>query len=236
MYKAMLAVSVCVLTLAAPSWAKDIVSMPEATMMGPGEVEMAYIYWDLDAIRLGPGGPWARDYAHVGEFYIGVLPWLELDVIHVDPQGPIPGVTELNAYVRIQDETRSRPAITIGATNLTSADWLPSIERMGPDGDYRVSPFIMLARTLRMPLHGPPNWDDPAIRLQLGYGWNFHEDEVFGILQFAFTPNVVAGVQYYQRDWGWLVGWQQDPGWGIHVGALAGDPYVHIRYNFSLPR
>jgi len=206
--------------------------------MGPGEVELAYIYWDLDDINT-PGGV-VRDYAHVGELFVGVTDWLELDVIHIDLQGsvstpfgdPLADKTEINAYLKVVEETPEWPAITVGATNITSSDWLPSSEQQAVSGDQRVSPFVILARTLRPPKGGPPDWNNPAIRLQLGYGGNFHEDKPFGILQFAFTPNVVAGYQHYQGKPGWLVGWNQPP-WGIHVGGLSGDNWVHVVYDLK---
>ncbi len=228
--------AIVLVTVAAWAWGKDVVSMPEIDTMKPGQAEIAYIYWDLDPVQLGPRGPWARDYAHVFELFVGVLPRLELDVIHVSPEGPLSSVTELNAYIRLLDETEKYPAVVVGATNLTGSDWLPSEDRTGPSGDTRVSPFILVARTLRKPMAGPPTPHDPAIRLQLGYGWNYHEQELFGILQFAFTPNIVAALQSYRGDFGWLVGWQQKMGWGVHVGALGGEPYVHVRYDFTFAK
>jgi len=214
--------------------------MPEVDMMGPGELETAYIYWDLEDIVL-PNGAVVRDYAHVYEFFLGITDRLELDVIHINLQGsvstpfgdPLSDKTEINAYFKLLDETPTSPAITVGATNITSNDWLPSTDRTGVDGDYRVSPFVTMAKTLRAPKGGPPDWNNPAIRLQVGFGGNFHEDKPFGILQFAFTPNVVAGVQNYQGKLGWLVGWTQKP-WGIHVGGLSSDNWIHVYYDWNL--
>jgi hypothetical protein len=235
-------VSMCMLfaLVVGAGWCKDIVSMPETDMMGQGEVEMAYIYWDLEDIHL-PNGTIGRDYAHVFETFIGITDRVELDLIHIDLQGhfetplgdPLADKTELNLYVKALRETEKLPAITIGATNITSNDWLPSSEKKGVDGDYRVSPLIVLAKTIRPPKNGPPAWNDPAIRLQLGYGTNFHEEHPFGILQFAFTPNLVAGYQHYQHKPGWLIGWNQPP-WGIHVGGLSGDNWIHVNYDIKL--
>jgi hypothetical protein len=228
--------------------AKDIVSMPEGITMEPQEAEIAYIYWDLNEVKL-PNGKTALDYAHVFEAFVGLDKHFELDLIHVSPQGsfktpggdPFADVTELNLYVKVRDETPTCPGLTVGATNLLTSPWLPSTER-NPDtgymrGDRRISPFVVTYKTVRPPKGGPPSWNNPAIRLQLGYGWNYHEDRPYGILQFAFTPSVVAAVQYYngqgeRREWGWLVGWNDPKGWGLHVGALGGNPWVHANYDF----
>ncbi|MBC7288465.1 MAG: hypothetical protein H5T86_10565 [Armatimonadetes bacterium] len=235
------AVCTAALVLASTVLAKDIVSMPESEMMKPGEAELAYIYWDTENVTL-PNGEQALKHASVVEFFLGLTDWLEVDVIHVDPQGsldtplgdPFDTKTELNLYARVCGETARRPRVVVGATNITGADWLPSHDSTDPDGDRRVSPFVIASKLLRVPRYGPPSWRDPAINLQFGYGVNYHEDHVFGIIQFAFTPTVVAAFQHYRDQPGWLVGWHDPKGWAIDVGALSNDPWVHVRYDFKL--
>ncbi|MCD6351856.1 MAG: hypothetical protein J7M26_07040 [Armatimonadetes bacterium] len=239
MTKAGIVIAVVLALVAGAAWAKDIVSMPEATMMGAGNLELAYIYWDLENINT-PSGV-VRDYAHVGEFFLGITDWLELDYIHIELQGhvntpfgdPLSDRNELNLYIKLADETPDHPAVTIGATNLLGNDWLPSDNVGQVAGDHRTSPFIIFSQTLRPPKGGPPDWDNPAIRLQIGAGFNFHEDKPFGILQFAFTPHVVAAFQHYRGDPGWLVGWHER-NWGIDVGGLSGDNWVHVSYDLGL--
>jgi hypothetical protein len=219
-----------VLCLLAAAHAKDIVSMPEATMMGAGEFEAAYIYWDTSYVGF--------DHANVGEFYLGITKKFELDLDHVEPSDVpwLAGVTELNGYYSVCTEIpRKRPTLVVGATNLLGNDWLPSSERPPTKGDTRISPFAVAAMTLRVPQQGPPTWLDPAVRAQLGWGANYHEDQFFGILQVAFTPNVVAAFQHYQGRPGGLIGWQSNKGWAVHLGTLDHKPYVHFSYDVSLP-
>ncbi|MCX7598219.1 MAG: hypothetical protein N2512_05055 [Armatimonadetes bacterium] len=208
------------------AWAKDIVSMPESTMMKPSEVELAYIYWDTDI----------PEHANVGELFIGLTDRIELDVIHVDLSCPVnDSVTEANLYVKLLDEVPGKqPTLVVGATNITGADWLPSEEAGPPDGDRRISPFLVAGYTIRPPKLGPPSWNDPAVRLQLGVGANYHEDKPFGILQIAFTPHIVAAIQNYQGSPGYLVGFESGKGWGIHVGTLGDNPWVHVYGDFKL--
>ncbi len=179
-----------------------------------------------------PSGAWVRDYAHVYELFFGVTKNVELDVVHVVPED-LPDLTELNIYWNLWREKGWRPAVTVGATKIYSARWLPSSERTGPRGDDRISPFVVAAKTLRAP-DGAPSWLDRAIKLQVGYGWNYHEDKAFGILQFAFTPTLRAAAQYYRDDWGGLIGWESPRGWAIYAGALGGDPWVTVRLNVDL--
>lgn len=221
-----IAVSAAVVLALTAGWAKDIVSMPESTMMPPGGVELAYIYWDTDV----------PEHANVGELFVGLTDRIELDIIHVDLSSPVnDSVTEANLYVKLLDEVPNKqPALVVGATNITGSDWLPTSEAGPPDGDTRVSPFIVAGYTLRVPKHGPPSWDDPAVRLQVGAGANYHEDQFFGILQIAFTPNVVAAFQHYQGVPGYLVGYQSEKGWGVHWGTLGEQPWLHVYYDFTV--
>ena len=233
--------AILVLSVVTGGWAKDIVSMPETDMMRPGQFELAYIYWDTDEAHL-PGGATAMEHANVVEFFMGLTDRLEVDVIHVNPQGhfdtdagdPFDTKTEINLYYKLYDETEKWPRVVVGATNITGSDWLPSHDSNDPDGDRRVSPFVITSKVLRRPKHGPPNWDDPAVKLQLGYGVNYHGDHWFGILQVALTPNVVVAWQHYRDQPGWLVGWNDEHGWGVHIGALGGDPWIHVCYDVKL--
>jgi hypothetical protein len=223
-------VIVALLVVFTAAWAKDIVSMPEVDMMGPGQVEAAYIYWR------NPGG-FGLSHANVGELFVGLNKWAEIDVDHVrlSDKGPMgQNVTEVNAYFKVCSEVPgARPAVTVGATNILRSTWLPSSERVVPNGDDRISPFAVVAYTLHAP-EGPPSWRDIAVRLQVGYGTNYHEDQLFGILQAAFTPNIFAGIQHYQGVPGYLVGWNSGKGWAVAVGTLGGDHgWIHANYDFK---
>ena len=178
-----------------PALAGDVVSMPTGNMVKPNNVEFNYIYWDLpDGAHHGPG------LSHVGEAFVGVCDRLELDVDYVHMTDGFPlqlppvsfkkDVTEVNAYFRVFDETAEHPSLIIGATNLTAGTFLPSADR--PLGDDRVSPFAIGAYNIHVPKAGPPTWSDPVVRLHLGYGTGYHDDQFFGGAQVLFTPQIGA--------------------------------------------
>ena len=207
--------------------AKDIVSMPEVSMMGPGGVEAAYIYWQH------PGGA-PIDHAQVGELFYGINKWAEIDAVGVSPSEVLDDVLEFNAYFKVCDEIfGKRPAVTVGATNIFREQWLPSSDAPPPCGDQRISPFAIVGYSFRVP-DGPPSWRDPFLRLQVGYGMNYHEDQLFGILQAAFTPNLFAGIMHYQGVPGYLVGWNSGKGWSAAIGTLGDDHgWIHLNYDFQ---
>lgn len=175
---------VVALGLALPAMAGDVVDMPTGNMVPPGSWEFNYIFWDLDT----PPGP-APDHINIFEGFFGVTDWLELDAIVADVENDDTYV-KFNAYGRVIPETPKHPGLIFGVTNFTGNDW---------PGNDNPSPFILSSFNLHVPA-GPPDWSDPLVRAHLAYGWEFHEEKLFGGLQFLFQPWLGGAIFSYQGD------------------------------------
>lgn len=217
---------------AALACAGDIVAMPTGNSIPQGQFQLNYIYWDREAVN----PPGVRDYVHIGELFVGVTDRLEIDYLHVVPQGwdKVAGhsfVHEFNVYYTVLKESAETPSLIVGVTNLFGQDWLPSRGRPSPDsGDNRVSPFVVGSYNVRTPTLGPPSPEDPLVRLHLGYGTGFHESKLFGGAQVALDPQWGFGVFNYQEDPAYLAAYMPTPQWELNAGWAKGDPVYHISY------
>ena len=235
MYRRVVAVVILVVCVGAVAWAGDIVAMPTGNMVPAGRYEAHYIYWDMASLP-GPGGAQVREHLHVVEFFAGVTDRLEVDVLGLWPQG-LDSLQEINLYYAVRPETAEKPSLIAGVTNLTGENWLPSERRhppSHPEGDDRVSPFVLSSFNVRMPQQGPPSWQDPLIRLHAGYGTNFHQDEFFGGVQILVQPGLGAGIFNYQGQPVYLAAFMPTSDIEIHVGWGQGDPLLHVGYRDEL--
>ena len=228
MFRMTVAVIVVLMCMGGAAWAGDIVAMPTGNMVPEGQYEAHYIYWDTNAIPT-PGGQ-VLEHINVLEFFYGATDKVEVDFLSVCPQG-LDSVQELNLYYKVRDEAFQKPSLIVGATNLTGEDWLPSTDR--PGGDARVSPFVLGACNIMVPKGGPPSLRSPLVRLHLGYGINFHEDEPFGGVQILVHPGLGAGIFNYQSQPVYLVACMPTPEIEIHLGWGQGNPLVHLGYRGS---
>ena len=206
------------------AFAGDIIAMPTGNMVPAQTAQLHYIYWDTDPV--GPPGGLVRNYMNIVELHYGVTNRLELDGITVLPQG-MDQVTELNAYYTLIPESPAHPSLTVGATNLTGSDWLPSSGR--PTGDDRISCFVVGAYNLWVP-QGPPSLEHPLLRLHLGAGNNWHEDRLFGGLQMALSPQLGLGAFNYQGQPAYLASYMPWPYLELNAGWDQGTPVYHVGY------
>jgi hypothetical protein len=232
-----------VLTLVAISahlaLAGDIVAMPTGNMMSANTISLGYIYWKTGAAPTPPSIGTVRDYINVGELFWGVTDRLEIDGLMIQPQGwgkvaPHNDLTELNLYYAAIKESPKHPSLIVGATNLTSGDWLPSNGRPLPpnrDGDNRISPFVLSAYNVLTPKAGPPSWTSPLVRLHLGWGANWHDNAFFGGAQVMLNPKYGVAVLNYQEQPAYLAAYMPVPGWEVDAGWDKGWPLVHVAYS-----
>jgi hypothetical protein len=216
--------------LAVPAFAGDIVAMPTGNMMPKGMFEFNYIYWDLEAPdayippypypeQMGGAPP---DYAHIFEFFYGVTDRLEADVLVVDVDNDDTYV-EGNLYYSLIKEQPGKPSLIVGATNITGSKWL---------GDNRISPFVLTAFNIACP-EGKPSFNDPLVRAHVAWGANFHEDKLFGGLQFLFTPSLGAAAFNYQGDPSYLAAYRVSQALELRAGWKAGTPFYSFGYDTS---
>lgn len=210
--------------LALPALAKDFVATPIADHPGAGHIETHFIEWNLS----GAGAP---ANAQIYEVFVGVNDRVEVDAERWEFDG-ISGKNLINASWWLVNESADHPSLVVGATNLTGSSLPRSPHGMGFDS--RVNPFIISAYNLTAPKAGPPSMHDPIVRLYGGYGWNWHDDKLFGGMQLVVDPRVGFAVMNYQGQPAYLVGFKPTPQSEIHVGWFHGDPLVHVGYNWDL--
>jgi len=212
---------VCMVLLAgAAAWAGDIISMPTGNMVQPGNFELNYIFWDLEGVPAEGGGT-IGDSAQIGELFVGATKNIELDVLHVDLQD-VDNFTELNLYGQVLKETADRPGMVVGLTNVTGSNWLQSEDMAS---DKRISPFVIFSYNAVQPA-AAPNWNDPLVRLHLGYGTNYHENTPFGGAQIAFTPQFGIGIFNYRKAPAYLAVFRPVKAIEIRAGTYGGDPLI----------
>jgi hypothetical protein len=199
--------------LAVPAFAGDVVDMPTGNMVAKDNLELNYIYWDLEAPV-----PAAPDYIHIGEAFLGITDWLELDAIVADVEG-VDTFIKFNAYARIINEGGPlKPSVILGATNFTGSNW---------PGNDDASPFILSACNLLVP-SGPPKFTDPLVRAHLAWGTEAHGDRVFGGLQFLVTPQLGGAVFVYQNDMSYVGVYRPFKQWEFRAGFKDTDPFYSV--------
>jgi hypothetical protein len=212
--------------------AGDMVAMPTGDSVPAGQVSLNYIYWKqsspVPALHV-------REYTDIGELFVGVTDRLELDYLIAAPNhwsrvANSQYVNEFNAYYTVIKETPKHPSLIVGATNLTGNDWLPSSGRPNPGtgGENRVSPFVVSAYNLLVPKHGPPSWQEPVVRLQMGWGTGFHEDQFFGGVESMIHPKWGFAILDYQVGPAYGIGWRPGKGFSADAAFDRGWPLIHI--------
>jgi hypothetical protein len=211
--------------------AGDIVAMPTGNMMPAKTISLGYIYWNTEG-KNGVG-----DVTNVAELFYGVTDRLELDYLWLQPShwDKLPGadssMSELNAYYAVaKEKTGTHPSFIVGATNLTGNKWLPSASRPNPPSfDDRVSCFALSSYNVKQPM-GPPSWENPLVRVHLGWGNNWHINHYFGGVQVMFSPKYGAALLNYQGQPAYLAAWMPIKGLELNAGWDQGDPLGHVAY------
>lgn len=170
----------------------DIVTVPTANQLKKGQIDLAYYYIGLDMPESGPQN------VNVQTFYVGLSDKLELDLHRYDVDKLGTG-TILNATWCIMRESAVTPDLVIGGRNITG-------EEVGAvPGSDKKSWFIAGAKTLNLPVGGPPKL--PIIRLHAGLGTRDHtllgedrHDGLFGGVQILLAPQVGAVVLHDAQD------------------------------------
>lgn len=175
-------VAMLVAIMCVSAFAADIVTVPTANQLKQGQVDLAYYYLGLDMPEAGP------QHVNAQTIYVGLSDRLEVDLHRYDIDKLGDG-TILNATWCVMRETAVTPDLVIGGRNITGED-VGGI----PDSD-KESWFIAAAKTLNLPVAGPPKL--PIVRVHAGLGTRDHtllnEDRhegLFGGLQVLLAPQV----------------------------------------------
>ena len=207
--------ALAVLLTAGTALATDLVTMPlgnRAPVLG-GEADAIYVDADGTSVVFLEG-------------YYQVTPAIEVGVIHVEPEAG-DSQTEISAAYTVLPESMVNPAVIVGAYNLTGSDWGASDE---------IAPYVMAAKTLRLPKLGPPSTADPLIRAHLGYGTEYHGDTLFGAVQALLAPNIGAIVLSYQEEFGAAATYIVKPGIEVSAGVFAENPFLRVGVQFPFAK
>lgn len=209
--------------------AADIVTVPTANQLKAGEIDVAAYYIGVDQEGLiAPLRPLGIDFVRVQTLYAGLTDKIELDVHRYDVD--VLGVkTIFNSTYLLQSETPQRPAVVIGARDISR--------------EYgHASYFLSAAKTLNPPLSGPPT--KPIFRLHASLGTEdntlFGEgrhDGLFGGLQIVLrpgNPHVGAIALYDGQDIITGLTYTPTPAWPTLKAGTFGDHWwVGINYTFN---
>ncbi len=212
-------IAIVALALAAPAFAGDIVAMPTGNTVAPRNVELNAILWERPPSQ-GPG-----DYITIGEVFIGVTDWLELDVVYADVKD-VDSYMEVNLYGTVLKEKPNFPSLIVGVTNVLGQDWLPGAAKFAGTGDDP-SFFAVSSYNLLVP-PGPPSWTEPLIRLHLGWGTGWHDEELFGGAQFLVDPKLGGAILSYKSMPAYVATWKPLDWLEVTYGALDGRPVYRL--------
>lgn len=207
--------------LAIPACAMDSLNMPTGNAMKPGTSELNFIY--VNQLRkTNPAGQIKMDDLRYVKLFTGVTDRLQLDVDHVDI-AHADNYTVLNAYYTVIKETPDHPSLIVGAWNLTGADWLGGRD-FGGNPDYDDPSFFALgAYNLAKPKK--PTWKTPLVRLHLGWGEGWHDEELFGALQLKFDPRIAAVIQNYKSMPTYIATYQLTDDLQVSAGTMDGNTF-----------
>ena len=214
-----LAVLVLALGLALPAFAGDIVDMPTGNMVAPRHVELNYIYWDVE---FGPSP--APQVIHIGEVFVGVTDWLEVDGIVADVDND-KTYARANVYARMLPETPKSPSLIVGCTNVTGAD-VPGGAKNDP------SPFVLTAYNIHTP-EGRPSLLDPLVRVHFAVGTQYHGKSPFGGVQMLIGPNIGLAAFSYQGQGAYMAAYRVNKMAEVRAGFKNNDPFYSLGLFFD---
>jgi hypothetical protein len=222
---------VCALicALAGAAFADDIVTVPTANELSAGQVDLAAYYFDADAEELVPPlSAFDIESIRIQTLNVGLFDWWELDAQRYDID-VVGADTIFITYFRLQEETVKKPAVVVGARDITSVY------------DH-ASYFLCTAKTLNPPVSGPPT--GPIYRLHLSVGTEDNtllgegrHEGLFGGLQVLVRPmypqlgvialwdgqDFISGVTYRPAD-----NWPT-----FKAGAFGDHFWVGANYTFN---
>jgi len=217
---------------AGPALAGDIVTMPSANQMGPGEVDLAqyYISFDYPVAAL-------PDFTYFTTMYVGVTDRFELDVWYIDPDD-VPNQTVLNATVLALNERKGDYAnVVVGVRDATN------VLRRIFGSDFERGVFVAAAKTLNPPAGPPSRENTPIWRLHLGVGDelglatdldNPNDSGLFGGVQVVVTPTIGAIALWDGTDHIIGVTYTPDPKGPTFKGGVFGDhTWIGVNYTFT---
>jgi len=187
---AVIVVALALALCAGPVIAGDVVTMPSANQMGPGEVDLAQYY-----IHFNYPFPGLPDHAFFTTMYVGVTDRAEVDVWYIKPD-TAPDQVVLNATGLVLSQRKGDDVdLVVGVRDVGD-----NLERLfGPNFDRGV--FAAAAKTLNPPAGPPSKHNTPIWRLHLGVGTNLGlatnldriaRDGFFGGVQAIVTPTIGA--------------------------------------------
>jgi hypothetical protein len=219
-------IALLALFAAAPLYAMDSLNMPTGNAMAPESSEANFIYINMSQKR-SPAGEVKVDDLRYYKIFSGITDRLQFDVDHLDIKHA-GDYTEANVYYTVLKERADRPKIAIGATNITSEDWIGGSD-FGGNPDYDdISPFVVAAKTV---LKSPkPSLENPIVRLHMGYGDNFHDEEIFGQVQMKLHPRFGVMAQTYKSMPTYGATFQAAEDFQVSAGTMDGNVFYRAGY------
>jgi hypothetical protein len=203
------------LALAVPVFAGDIVSMPTANVVQPKDIELNAIYW-----MMPPAG--SAGNVTVGEAFLGLYDRFEVDVLYADIKD-FDSFTEVNAYYTLCKEDVEKPGVVVGFTNILGSDWLGGKKFEGDPDNDKASFVIASAYNLAAPEKISPK--TPLIRAHLGWGNNYHENKLFGGIQFKVYPKFGGALLNYLGQPAYMLTWAPCKKYELTGGTIGGDTF-----------
>ncbi len=216
-----LALAVC---LAVPAVAMDSLNMPTGNGMKAGASELNFIYVNQKQ-KKNPAGQVKIDDMRYTKLFSGVSDRIQIDLDYLDIENA-GDYWMLNGYYTVVKETPAHPSLILGATNITGEDWLGGRD-FGGNPDYDdPSLFALAAYTLAKTK--TPNLKTPVVRLHIGWGDNFHDEEFFGMLQVKVHPRVIGVIQNYKSMPTYVGTYQVTDTVQASVGTMDGNTFYRV--------
>jgi hypothetical protein len=230
---ALLVAAVALIAWSVPALAGDIVTMPTANQMGPGEVDVAQYYISFD---YPPGLP---GHAYFTTMYVGVTDRIEVDVWYIDANKGFRNITVLNATGLLLSERKGDCAdVVIGVRDAGN-----DLDKMFVGAGFDRGLFVAAAKTLNPPAGPPSSANTPIWRLHLGVGdelglatdlHRMNKGGVFGGVQALVTPEIGAIALWDGTDDIIGVTYTPDPKGPTYKGGVFGDHlWVGVNYTFT---
>lgn len=159
------------------------------------------------------------------KLFTGVTDRLNLDVVNLNIRDAADH-TIVNAHYRVLDETPRSPSLTVGVGNLTASDWLGGTQYGGDSDNDNPYGFGVLSYTaLRSPR---PSLQQPIVRVHVGWGTGFHNEDLFGQVQFKVHPRVGGFVQSYRNLYATGLTWQAGDDLAVSAGLMDDEPWYRL--------
>lgn len=207
-----------------PVWAMDSLNMPTGNFQPAGRSELNFILVTQPR-RANMQGNTKIDDMYYTKLFTGITDRLNLDIVNLNIKDAAEH-TIVNAYFRVLDETPERPAVTVGVSNLTGSDWLGGTQYGGDSENDNPYVFAVLSYTALKSRR--PSLTEPVVRLHVGWGDGFHDEKLFGQVQFRVHPRVGGFVQSYRELYAVGLTWFASDGIAVSSGLMDDEAWYRL--------